>query len=104
MTTALTLNTARCDDGHLVLTARGEIDLSNIDAFNRALDSATAEASGATFLVDLGAVEYLDSAAINALFAHADHIRLRAHPYLSSILVISGLAELVPVDAAPEDT
>ncbi len=103
MPTSLTLDTARCADGKLVLTAAGEIDLSNIDAFKESLASASAEAadSGAPLTVDLSAVEYLDSAAINALFACADHIRLIAHPLLMTILTISGLTELVPVEAGP---
>jgi len=104
MPTSLTLDTARCNDGKLVLIAAGEIDLSNIDAFNQALTTATTEAagSGGTLTVDLSAVEYLDSAAINGLFARADQIRLIvAHPVLMSILTISGLTELVTVEPAP---
>lgn len=103
MPTSLTLDTARCNDGKLVLIAAGEIDLSNVDAFNQALTTATTEAdsSSGTLTVDLSAVEYLDSAAINALFARADHIRLIAHPLLMSILTISGLTELVTVEPAP---
>lgn len=103
MPTSLTLDTARCNDGKLVLTAAGEIDLSNIDAFDRALDTAAAEAvdGGGRLTVDLSAIEYLDSAAINALFARADHIHLIAHPLLMPILRISGLAELVTVEPAP---
>jgi anti-anti-sigma factor len=103
MPTSLTLDTARGNDRKLVLIAAGEIDLSNIDAFNRALTAATAEAdsSGETLTVDLSAVEYLDSAAINALFAHADQIHLVANPLLMSILTISGLAELVAIEPAP---
>ncbi len=102
MTTPLTLDTARRDDGNLVLTAAGEIDLSNIDAFNQALATATTEASGSgeTLTVDLSAVEYLDSAAINALFARADDIRLVAHPLLMPILNVSGLTELVSTQPA----
>jgi anti-anti-sigma factor len=103
MPTSLTLDTARSGDGRLMLIAAGEIDLSNIDAFDRALTSATADAvaSGGTLTVDLSAVEYLDSAAINALFGRADHIQLIASPLLMSILTISGLSELVTIDAAP---
>ncbi len=103
MTTPLTLDTARGNDGNLVLTAEGEIDLSNIDAFNQALVTATTEAgdSGETLTVDLSAVEYLDSAAINALFARADDIRLVAHPLLMPILNVSGLTELVTTEPAP---
>jgi anti-anti-sigma factor len=103
MSTSLTLDTARSNDGAPVLLAVGEIDLSNVDTFDQALGTATAEAasSGATLTVDLGGVEYLDSAAINALFARADHIRVIAHPLLMRSLAISGLSELVSVEPAP---
>ena len=106
MTTPLTLDTARRNDDKLVLIAVGEIDLSNIDAFNQALTAAATEAasSGGTLTVDLSAVEYLDSAAINALFASADHIHVIAHPLLMSILTISGLTELVTVEPASSTT
>lgn len=104
MTTPLTLDTARGSDGKFMLVAEGEIDLSNIDAFDLALASAATEASGddRALLVDLSAVEYLDSAAINALAAHADRIELVAHPILMSVLRISGLTELTTVEAAPD--
>jgi anti-anti-sigma factor len=100
MATSLTLDTAHDDDGELVLMAGGEIDLSNIDAFDQALASATAEAtsSGGMLTVDLSAVEYLDSAAINALYTRADYIRLIAHPTLMPVLTISGLTELVTIE------
>ena len=103
MTTSLTLDTARRNDGQLVLTAAGEIDMSNIDAFDQALDAAAAEAvdGGGRVTVDLSAIDYLDSSAINALFARADHIHLIAHPLLIPVLNISGLAELVTVEPAP---
>ena len=103
MPTALTLNTTRRHDGTLVLIAAGEIDLSNIDAFNQALTTATTEAAsaGGVLTVDLGAVEYLDSGAISALVARADHIKLIAHPLMMSALAISGLTELVTVESAP---
>ena len=101
MTTPLTLDTARRIDGELMLVAAGEIDLSNIDAFVHALTSASGEAAGGGPLtVDLSGVEYLDSAAINALFTHANHIHLIAHPILMPILTISGLTELVAVEPA----
>ena len=103
MPTSLTLDTARCSERKPLLIAAGEIDLSNVDAFDQALSAATAEVarSGETLTVDLSAVEYLDSAAINALFTRADHIRLIAHPLLIPVLTISGLSELVTVEAAP---
>lgn len=106
MATSLTLDTVRSDDGNLTLVAAGEIDLSNIDAFDQALGAATAAAasSGETLVVDLSGVEYLDSAAINALFNRADHIRVIAHRLLMTSLTVSGLAELVTVEPAPAPT
>jgi anti-anti-sigma factor len=86
-----------------MLVAVGEIDLSNIEEFEQALATATTEAAsgGGTLLVDLSAVEYLDSAAINALVSHADHIHVIAHPLLIPVFRISGLTELATVEAAP---
>ncbi|CDO88603.1 anti-anti-sigma factor [Mycobacterium triplex] len=103
MATSLTVETVRSGDGKLALIATGEIDLSNIDVFDQALATATAEVagSGAALIVDLSQVEYLDSAAINALFARADQIHVIAHPLLMRSLTVSGLAELATVEAAP---
>lgn len=99
MSTSLTL-TAHSDDGKFVLIAAGEIDLSNIEAFDQALTIATLEAAngGGKLTVDLSAVEYLDSAAISALYQRADRIHLVAHPLLMSVLTISGLRELVTIE------
>jgi anti-anti-sigma factor len=101
MSTLLTLDTVRSDDGKLVLTAAGEIDLSNVDTFTRALTTAIADTTGSGKLtVDLGTVKYLDSAAINVLFDHAEQIRLIVHPFLIRIFTITGLNELTTVEAA----
>jgi anti-anti-sigma factor len=105
MPTSLTLDTARRSERDYLLIAVGEIDLSNIDPFKEALTAAVAEAqsSGGTLTVDLSAVEYLDSAAINVLYARADDIdKLIAQPVLMSSFTISGLAELIAVEAAPQ--
>jgi anti-anti-sigma factor len=103
MSAPLTLDTARGNDGKLVLTAAGEIDLSNIDTFERALTTASTEAakSGGKLTVDLSAVEYLDSAAINALFTHAEDIHLIVRPLLMPVFRISGLTELTTIETAP---
>ena len=100
MPTPLTLDTARSSDGNLVLTATGEIDLSNVEPFNEALTLAAAEVASdsGTLTVDLSGVEYLDSAAVNALFPHADHIRVIAHPLLVRVFDISGFTELATVE------
>lgn len=106
MPTSLTLGTTRGDDGELTLTAAGEIDLSNIEVFNQALTTATTEAapSGARLTVDLTAVEYLDSAAINALYNLANHIHLIANPVLMRGLTVSGLTELITIELPPTGT
>lgn len=106
MPTLLTLDTARGNDGKLVLVAAGEIDLSNVDTFTEALTQAVAENAGSpgVLTVDLSAVEYLDSAAINALFPHAEDIRLIAHPLLVRVFDISGLTELTTVESASQQS
>lgn len=100
MTTPLSLDTARGEDGQIVLTAVGEIDQSNIDEFNGALTTATTEAagSGEKLTVDLSSVEYLDSAAINALYASSDQIKLIVNPLLTRVLTVSGLSELTTIE------
>ena len=102
MSTSLTLDTARGNDGRLVLIAAGEIDLSNIDTFTQALTTAIEESAGSDgkLTVDLGTVKYLDSAAINVLFTHAEQIQLIVHPFLIRIFTITGLTELTSVEPA----
>jgi anti-anti-sigma factor len=103
MATPLTLNTDRGTDGTPRVIAAGEIDLSNIEVFTQALATAAANASSG-ITVDLGAVKYVDSAGINALFSLADqvgHMQLIVHPFLMRVLTISGLTELADVEPAP---
>lgn len=100
MSTQLRVDTERGDDGRVVLHAIGEIDASNVATFADALDAAAAEAPGSV-TVDLSAVGYLDSAAINALVAHAGSLHIVANPMLIPVLRISGVAELATVHAAP---
>jgi anti-anti-sigma factor len=106
MSALLTLDTARSDDGKLVLIAAGEIDLSNVDTFTQALTTAIAEADGSSgkLTVDLSTVKYLDSAAVNVLFNFAEQIQLIVHPFLIRIFTITGLTELTTVESAPAGT
>jgi anti-anti-sigma factor len=103
MATPLDLNTSQRDDGTLVLSATGEIDLSNIDDFTGALTAAGTD--GTTLIVDLSGVLYLDSGAINVLFANAGRIHLIANRVLMPVLKISGLTDVASVEAGspPED-
>jgi anti-anti-sigma factor len=101
VTTPLALNTNRGDDGTLVLSATGELDLSNVDTFSQALTDAINEGASAepTLTVDFSSIEYLDSSAINVLFTHAGRIRgLIINPLLTSVVTFSGLNELVAVE------
>lgn len=104
MGAALTI-TRRDNDGNIEVEAVGELDLSTVGKFENALKEAVAEAGpdrGVT--LDLRGVEYLDSAAINVLFAHVARLNLvRVNPLLLRGLTISGLDRIVPVQALATD-
>lgn len=97
MSTRLTVRTKHNPDGGLVVYAAGEIDASNVADFAKAL----ACTNGGTLTVDLSAVEYLDSAGINALVPHTDALHVIANPLLLRVLRVSGLDELATVEPAP---
>lgn len=100
MSTSLTVDTARQDTGDLTVIASGEVDMSNVDTFQRTL-TAAAESTAGALTVDLSRVEYVDSAGINLLFRLADRIgSVIAHPLLMTTFTVSGLTELVSVVAA----
>ncbi|MER5974941.1 MULTISPECIES: STAS domain-containing protein [unclassified Streptomyces] len=92
MTTSLTLTPGRRPDGAAVLTVVGEIDMSNAGELDKAITSVDGPV-----VVDLTAVEYLDSAGLSVLFRHSDRLEVVATPLLAPVLTVSGLAELVPV-------
>ena len=99
MTTPLSLATHLRPDGAQVLTAVGEIDMSNAGAFHESLAQARAKAEEGEgcLVVDLQAAEYLDTAGLTTLFAHAPGFELIASPLIAPVLTISGLADLVTV-------
>lgn len=100
MATPLTIDTVRRDGGTLAVVATGEIDLSNVHRFARAIDDAISANGGKTLTVDLSAVDYLDSAGINVLFSCAEHLRLIVKPLLLPVLTISGFTDLAEVELA----
>jgi len=100
MATPLSMKAARSAEGVVVLAVAGEIDLSNIDAFAEALDSASSSRDGVLVTVDLSDVEYLDSGAIGVLFANAGQIHVIANPILMPVLKISGLTDVASVESA----
>ena len=82
-----------------LVTARGEIDLSNVDQFRVVLDEAASAAE--TVEVDLREVTYCDSAAMRALFTVAAHTKLtvsiRDRGPVTALLRISGLDRITTV-------
>lgn len=102
MSARLTLSTGAGPDGRLAVSAVGEIDLSNIARFESAVQEAIAQAGPAgAVVVDLAGVEYLDSAAINVLFAHSGSIgRVVVHPLMLHGLQVSGLDQVVELRPA----
>ncbi|RSM40710.1 anti-sigma factor antagonist [Amycolatopsis balhimycina DSM 5908] len=97
MTTALTVVAGPGEDGNRVLTATGEIDMSNAAEFGAALDRELAARTAVT--LDLTGVTYLDSAGIAVLFDRADghDLRLVAPRLLDRVLRISGLPRVTKV-------
>lgn len=98
MATPLQLRTERADDGSLLLAAVGELDLSNIAEFTAAVAEMVADQPDSPMTVDLSAVEYLDSGAINVLFGHVGRIRrIVVNPILMPVLRVSGLTAVAAV-------
>jgi anti-sigma B factor antagonist len=106
MATPLEISVGRDPDGVPVVVAVGEIDMSNAMQFREALAAAAADAAegGGTgdFVVDLTGIEYLDSAGINALFAHVSRVRLIAAPLLVPVLTVAGLTDVLSVHEPSE--
>jgi len=101
MSTPLTIRVERGADGKSALLAVGEIDASNVDDFADALNAAATDGNG-VLTVDLSEVDYLDSAAINALVPHAESVQIIANPVLLRVLLVSGLGELTKIRSAAE--
>ncbi|MEU3509433.1 STAS domain-containing protein [Streptomyces longwoodensis] len=96
MTTPLTLTQGRRPDGTAQLTAVGEIDMSNAAVLSDSLRGTSGR-----IVLDLTRVQYLDSAALNVLFQHADRLEILAGVLLAPVLSISGIADLATVRTSP---
>ncbi|MFD4638273.1 STAS domain-containing protein [Lentzea sp. NPDC058436] len=90
--TPLTLTKTTDPQGRPVLKVAGEIDLSNTDAFEKAL----ADTKGA-LVVDLSEVHYIDSAGMSVLFTHAERVEVIATSLLTPLLEMSGLSSMTTV-------
>jgi anti-anti-sigma factor len=99
MSTPLTLHSEHDADGRRIVRAIGEVDASNVTDLARALEDGLD--AGAPLTVDLSAVEYLDSAGINALVPHAESLHIIANPILMRVLRVSGLDDLATISPTP---
>lgn len=99
MSTPLSVHSEHDADGGLVLRAVGEVDASNVADFAKALQDGLN--GNGVLTVDLSAVDYLDSAGINALVPHAESLHIIANPILMRVLRVSGLEDLATISAAP---
>jgi anti-sigma B factor antagonist len=99
VTTPLELSSRQDGDGTTVLSAVGEIDMSNAADFRDALSKAGA--GGAGFVVDLTEVDYLDSAGLTALLPYAPRIKVMATAVLAPVLSVSGLDSVTTVVTSP---
>ncbi|OIJ68090.1 STAS domain-containing protein [Streptomyces mangrovisoli] len=97
MSTQLALHHGRTAEGTAVLIVAGEVDMSNSASLAAAIEGVPGP-----LVVDLTRVEYLDSAGLNVLFAHADRLELVAPPLLRPVLTVSGLTQLVKVRPAAD--
>lgn len=100
MTTPLQITSGSSSDGAQQLSAVGEIDLSNVAEFSARLRDAVS--AGERLQVDLTGVTYLDSAALAALFAHAEQIDIRIAPLNETLFTVSGLDQLTTVQVVPQ--
>ena len=95
MNSPLKLSTRQDSHGNTVLTAAGEIDMSNAGDFRDALSQAGR--SAAAFTVDITGVDYLDSAGLTALLPYAARIKIFALAVLAPVLAVSGLDSITTV-------
>lgn len=92
MSTPLELTVENRPDGTSYVIAVGQIDMSNSAALARTLAAAAGDLT-----VDLTAVDYLDSAGLNVLFANSERLEVVANPLLQPVLAISGLSKISKV-------
>jgi len=95
MATALEFSRSQDPNGTTIVAARGEIDMSNAGSLRDALRQAAP--NGNILIVDLTAVEYLDSAGLTALLDYLPRLRLIANPLIEPILTMSGLGTITTI-------
>jgi anti-anti-sigma factor len=81
-------------DGGCLLVISGDIDLSNVNVFIERLFELSANGDQ-KIVLDMSAVEFIDSTVINALFAAAPRIRSNGG---DMAIVVSGSAVARPLE------
>ncbi len=74
----------------------GEIDMANADEVEQQILGAIGNQLTAV-TIDLGGLEYIDSAGLAAVFSHVDHLRLLATPLLAPVLTVAGLDDITTI-------
>lgn len=95
--------------GRLVITLAGEIDLENVVRVEQGINDLVSNRTESV-LLDLAALEYIDSAGPRVLFALATRLELLQTPFALRIpdgspvrkaVELSGLSGVVPVITGP---
>ncbi|HET6454164.1 MAG TPA: STAS domain-containing protein [Armatimonadota bacterium] len=89
------------EDGQVIVSLPGEIDISNVKEFIALLDDAAAKSPDG-FIIDLSETTYIDSAGVQAILAayakeHAEHRKLAVvigNPLIRSVLGVVHLEQL----------
>ena len=99
MTAPLEVRVERPADGPARVIVSGEVDLSNVERLLAALEGPAAVDD--LLVVDLGAVTYIDSAGMAALFARADRgpleVRFRSGSVVAPLIEITRLGEVAAI-------
>lgn len=100
----------RDEDGRTVVAATGEVDVYTAPVLDEALSAAVA--SGATrIVVDLGAVDFLDSTGLSVLVKALKRVRdadgslvvVVTAERVAKVFRITGLDQVIPVHASLAD-
>ena len=96
-----------CEGETTIASVAGEIDLSNAEHVEDTLDSGRLAAKARALILDLTALEYLDSSGVRLLFRLAERVRAGGRElrvvvprdgYLRRVLAVAGLDQTIPLD------
>ena len=94
-----TATSARCDSGEVLITLRGELDIASAHTLRALL--ATPDAQAPTIVLDLRAVDFIDSSGLSAIITRqkeAEHAGERLVVATSGALQVQRLIALTGLD------